>query len=194
MADRIVRTLTALVLALALAACVASTNPAGPESEAVAEKGLVGTWPYAGTNDDAWSYIHVLSLEKNRLQIVAINELRGDWAVLGGYITQAGPRRVMSVRLVSGSDGVRSQVEKAGRADHPYSFLVYRLEGKDRLVLAQGFNAIQTALKKGAVSGEAVNGGLLIADEPGRIAAVFGAASETDLFTGSTVYVRVPAP
>jgi hypothetical protein len=103
---------------------------------------------------------------------------------------------VLNVRLVSGSDGVRSEIEKKGRADHPYSFIMYRLEGKGRLVIAQGFKAIQTALQNGKLAGEpSVNGSpAAVKDEPKRIAAAIGAASDPDLFVGSMVYLRVPDP
>jgi hypothetical protein len=194
MADRIARALTALGLALALAACVSSSNPAGPEGAAVAEKGLIGHWRYAGTQDDVWTFVHVMELENNGLQVVAINELRSDWIVLAGHVTVAGPRRVLSLRLVAGSDGVRGQIEKQGRPDLPYSFVAYRLEGKDRLVVAQPFKPLQVALQEGKLSGEVSPAGVFVTDEPARIAAVFAGASDPELFARSTVYLRIPEP
>lgn len=188
------RNLIALAVALSLTACIASTNPVGPESQAVSEPNLIGSWRYAGTQDDAWTYVHVLPLPDNRVQVVAVNELRSDWAVLAGHISEAGPRRVLNLKLVSGSDAVRADVEKEGRPDHPYSFVVYRLEGKDRLVVAQPFKAIRAALENGKLLGESPDNALFVADEPARIAAAIGAASDPDLFTQTAVYLRVPAP
>ena len=189
-----IRTLTVLALSLSLAACIASTNPVGPESQAVAEPGLVGSWRYAGSQDDVWNFVHVLPLPENRVQVVAINELRSDWAVLVGHVSTAGPRRVLNLKLVSASDSIRGEVEKQGRKDYPYSFVVYRLEGKDRLVVAQPFKAIQSALQSGKLSGESPDNALFIADESARISAMFAAAPDPELFAQTAVYLRVPAP
>ena len=194
MAVRIARALTALGLALALAACVASSNPVGPEGAAVAEKGLIGHWRYAGTQDDVWTFVHVLELENNRLQVVAINELRSEWIVLAGYVTVAGPRRLISLRFVAGSDEVRAQIEKLGRPDLPYSFVAYRFEGRDRLVVAQPFKPLQVALQEGKLAGEVSPSGVYVTDESARIAAIFAGASDPELFARSTVYLRIPEP
>lgn len=193
MSHSIARGLLVLSVALALGACIASTNPVGPESAAVAEPGLVGSWRYTGTVD-VWNFVHVLPLPGNRVQVVAINDRRSDWAVLVGHVSAAGPRRVLNVRLVSASDDVREQVESEGRPDHPYSFIVYRLEGKDRLVTAQPFGAIQKALQNGKLTGESADDDVFVADEPERIAAVFASASDPDLFAETVVYLRVAAP
>ena len=188
----IVRALTAL--GLALAACVGSTNPAGPESEALAEKGLIGTWRYAGTLDDVWTYFHVLPLPSNRLQVVAINELRSDWAVLAGHITAAGPRRVINLRVISASDGVRAQIEKEGRSSHPYSFVVYRFEARNRLVIAQPFKPLRAAMQAGKLYGESSGNAAFVADDSQRITEILAAATDPDLFAQTAVYLRVEAP
>jgi hypothetical protein len=194
MLNPIARNLIALCVTLSLTACIASTNPVGPESAAVSEPNLMGTWRYAGTLDDVWTYVHVLPLPDNRLQIVAVNELRGDWAVLAGHISAAGPRRVLSLKLVSASEAIRSDAEKKGRPDYPYSFVVYRLEGKNRLLVAQPFKALTGALQKGKLQGESPDNGIFIADEPERIAAALASATDPDLFTQTAVYLRVEAP
>jgi uncharacterized protein YfaP (DUF2135 family) len=194
MPKTLVRNVIALAAVLALAACVASDKPVAPESNAVEEAGLIGTWRYAGTQDDVWSFIHVLQLPDRRVQIVAINELRGEWAVVGGHVSQAGPRRVLNLRLVSASEPVRVQIEKQGRTDYPYSFVMYRLEGKDRLVVAQPFTALQKSFQNRKLSGESADNALFVADDPERMVAALGSASDADLFAQNVVYLRVPAP
>jgi hypothetical protein len=147
MLNPIARNLIALCVTLSLTACIASTNPVGPESAAVA-----------------------------------------------GHISAAGPRRVLSLKLVSASEAIRSDAEKKGRPDYPYSFVVYRLEGKNRLLVAQPFKALTGALQKGKLQGESPDNGIFIADEPERIAAALASATDPDLFTQTAVYLRVEAP
>jgi hypothetical protein len=186
---------TALALAIVtLCACVSSTNPAGPESAAVEEKGLIGSWQYVGDKDDVWSFVHVLPLSGNRLQIVAVNSLRSDWAVLSGYVTPVGPGRVINAKLVASSDAVKTQVAKDSRPDHPYSFIAYRLESKDRLVVSMPAKALQIAVKSGKLAGEATNAGIFVADESAKIATALGAASDADVFAQTLVYRRIATP
>ncbi len=194
MLQSIVRDRIALAVALLLASCIASTNPVAPESDAVSEPRLIGSWRYVGAQEDVWTFLHVLERPGNRMEVVAISELRGDWAVLAGHVSAAGPRRVLNLKLVSASENVRAVVEKQGRADYPYSFVVYRFEGKDRLVLAQPFKALSAALKEGRLRGETPDNGLFIADEPERIAAVLASASDPDLFAQTSPYERISAP
>ncbi len=188
-----IRTVAALLFAVALAGCAASKNPLGPASEAVSEPRLAGVWAYEG-GDDRWEYVHILpSDDGKQLQIVAVNQGDKSWAVLDGYVTAVGERRFINLRLAAADTGLMADVDKTGRKDsHPYSFAAYAFDGDDVLRIGYPLEALHQAVKDGHLAGE-VDGDydVFVADSSANIAAVLGALDDAALFMEPKQYKRV---
>jgi hypothetical protein len=188
-----IRTIGALLAAVALAGCAASKNPLGPASEAVSEPRLAGVWAYEG-NDDRWEYLHILpSDDGKQLQIVAVNHGDKSWAVLDGYVTAVGERRFVNLRLAAADAGLMADVDKTGRKDgYPYSFAAYAFDGDDRLTIGYPLEPLHKAVQDGRLAGE-TNGDYdaFIADSAANVAAVLGALDDATLFNDPKHYRRV---
>jgi hypothetical protein len=191
-----IRTVAALLLAVALAGCAASKNPVGPASEAVSEPRLAGLWAYYDGGGDGW-YLHILPGDDGKqLQIVAVIHGDKSWAVLDGYVTAVGERRFVSLRLAAADAGLMADVDKSGRKDsHPYSFAAYAFDGDDVLRIGYPLEALHQAVKDGHLAGE-VDGDydVFIADSSANIAAVLGALDDAALFKEPKQYKRVKSP
>jgi hypothetical protein len=191
-----IRIATALVIAVALGGCAMSNNPVGPASEAVSEPGLVGTWQYAGEKSDGWDYLNVFQSESgNTLEIVAISSEDKSWAILAGHVTAVGERRFVSLRLTAGSEAVMRDSAKQGPVgDHPYSFVAYRLDGGDKLVIGYPLEPLQEAVKGGKLAGSAAGEyDVVIDDSSANIAAALGAVPDAQLFKEPLPYRRIAA-
>jgi hypothetical protein len=190
-----IRTVAALLLAVVLAGCAASTRPLAPASEAVGEPRLAGTWASDGTGD--WEYLHILpSDDGKQLQIIAVNQGDKSWAVLDGYVTAVGERRFLNLRLAAADAGLMADVEKSGRKDsHPYSFAAYAFDGDDALRIGYPVEALHQAVKEGRLAGEASGDyDVFIADTSANIAAVLGALDDGALFKDPKHYRRIKSP
>ena len=191
-----IRTVAALLFAVALAGCAASKSPLGPASEAVGEPRLAGTGASEGSGGD-WEYLHILpSDDGKQLQIVAVNQGDKSWAVLDGYVTAIGDRRFLNLRLVAADAGLMADVEKSGRKDsHPYSFAAYALDGDDGLRIGYPVEALHQAVKDGRLAGETSGDyDVFIADSSAKIAAVLGALDDAALFKDPKHYKRIKSP
>jgi hypothetical protein len=192
-----IRVTVSLLSAIALAACVASTNPIGPDSEAVGEPRLVGLW-VAENNDKGSDYIHILPAADSdkKVQVFALDRAGDGWAVLDGYVSAVGERRFVNLRLAAADPGTIAEVEESGRKiTHPYSFVAYAFAGDDRLSLSYPLELLQKAVKEGRLAGETVGDyDVLIADSSANIAAVLGATGDADLFKEPIHYRRISLP
>lgn len=193
-----IRTVAALVIAVALGGCAMSKNPVGPAGEAVSEPGLVGTWQYAGDKSDGWDYLHIFpSGTGNAVDVVAISSADKTWSVLNGYVTAVGERRFVSLRLKTATESVLQDAAKmAAAADHPYSFVAYRLDGSDKLMIAYPLEQLQQAVKSGKLAGKIAADSeydVIIDDSSANIAAVLGAIPDGELFKDPLPYRRVAA-
>ena len=191
-----IRTVAALLFAVALAGCAASKSPLGPASEAVGEPRLAGTWASDGNAGD-WEYLHILpSDDGKQLQIIAVNQGDKSWAVLDGYVTAIGDRRFLNLRLAAADAGLMADVEKSGRKDsHPYSFAAYALDGDDALRIGYPLEALHQAVKDGRLAGETSGDyDVFIADSSAKIAAVLGALDDAALFKDPKRYKRIKSP
>jgi len=182
------------LLAGVLAGCAASQNPLGPESEAVSEPRLVGTWQYAGDKSGGWDYLHVFpSGSGSTLEIVAINSADKGWAVLSGYLTAVGERRFVNLRIVEASAALRADLDKQAHKDS-YSFVAVRFDGDDRLSIAYPVEQLHAAVKDGRLAGETVGDyDVFVTDSSANIAALLGGLGEGDLFKDPLLYRRIPA-
>ena len=190
-----IRTLAALLMAVALAGCAASKNPLGPVSDAVGEPRLAGVWTSEANAAD-WEFLHILpSDDGKRLQIVAVNHGDKSWAVLDGSVTAVGQRRFVNLRLVAADAGLLADVDKTGRKDsHPYSFAAIAFDGDDSLTIGYPVEALYQAVKDGHLTGETSGDyDVFIADSSANIAAVLGALDDATLFKDPKRYRRLKA-
>jgi len=192
-----IRAVAILLFAIVLAGCAASKNPAGPANGAVGEPRLAGVWVQEGGDNDRWEYLHILpSADGKQLQIVAVNHGDKSWAVLDGYVTAIGDRRVVNLRLAAADAELMADVAKSGRKDsHPYSFAAYAFEGDDVLSIAYPADPLYKAVKDGQLAGETSGDyDVFVADSSEKIAAVLGAVDEATLFKEPKRYRRVKSP
>jgi hypothetical protein len=188
-----IRTVAALLMAVALAGCAASKNPLGPGSDAVGEPRLAGVWTSEGNTAD-WEFLHILpSDDGKQLQIVAVNQGDKSWAVLDGYVVAVGERRFINVRLTAADPGLMADVDKTGHKDsHPYSFAAYAFDGDDHLTIGYPVEALYKAVKDGRLAGETSGDyDVFIADSAANIAAVLGALDDAALFKEPKRYRRI---
>jgi hypothetical protein len=191
-----IRTVAALLFAVALAGCAASKSPLGPASDAASEPRLAGAWAYEGSNDGS-EYLHILpSDDGKQLQIVAVNQGDKTWAVLDGYVIAVGERRFINVRLTAADPGLMADVDKTGHKDsHPYSFAAYAFDGDDHLTIGYPVEALYKAVKDGRLAGETSGDyDVFIADSSANIAAVLGALDDAALFKDPKHYKRIKSP
>lgn len=189
-----VRAVAILLFAIALAGCAASKNPVGPAGEAVTEPRLAGVWVQEGGDTDRWEYLHILpSADGKQLQIVAVNHGDKSWAVLDGYVTAIGERRVVNLRLAAADAELMADVVKTGRKDsHPYSFAAYAFEGDDVLSIAYPADPLYKAVKDGQLAGETSGDyDVFVADSSEKIAAVLGALDDAVFLKEPKRYRRV---
>lgn len=189
--------IAALAMAVALGGCAMSKNPVGPASEAASEPGLTGTWQYVGDKSGGWDYLHIFPSDSgNALEIVAISSADKTWSILSGYVTPVGERRFVSLRLTTASETILQDAAKmAAVADHPYSFVAYRLDG-DKLMIAYPLEQLQQAVKGGKLVGKIAADSeydVIIDDSSANIAAVLGAIPDGELFKDPLPYRRVAA-
>jgi hypothetical protein len=188
-----IRTAAAALLTALLIGCAASTHPVGPVSEAVAEPRLAGVWAHEGGADHD-EYVHILpSDDGKRLQIVAVDHGDKSWAVLDGYVTAVGEKRLLNLRIAAADAKLTADVEESGHKDtHPYAFAAYAFEGDDRLAVAYVYEPLREAVKEGRLAGE-MDGeyDVYVADSPAAITAVLGAVETAALFEDAERYRRV---
>jgi hypothetical protein len=184
-----------LLCAVLLGGCAASKNPLGPESEAVSEPRLAGSWQYDGDERGEWDYLHVLAGEHTTFQIVAVNSEERAWVVLSGHVTAVGEHRFVNLRILQAPQEIDADVERHGRKDtHPYSFIGYRFEDDGRLVLAYPLEALHAAVMAGRLAGTTDGDyDVFITDEPAAISAVLGGLSDAELFREPIAYRRIAA-
>jgi hypothetical protein len=189
----IARTATVALLTALLIGCAASTHPVGPLSEAVTEPRLAGVWENEGSADHD-EYVHILPSEDGKqLQIVAVDHGDKSWAVLDGYVTAVGEKRLLNLRIAAASARLVADVEGSGHEDtHPYAFAAYAFEGDDRLAVAYVYEPLREAVKEGRLAGE-MDGeyDVYVADSPAAITAVLGAVESAALFEDAERYRRV---
>jgi hypothetical protein len=162
-------------------------------SEAVAEPRLAGVWAHEGGADHD-EYVHILpSDDGKRLQIVAVDHGDKSWAVLDGYVTAVGEKRLLNLRIAAADAKLTADVEESGHKDtHPYAFAAYAFEGDDRLAVAYVYEPLREAVKEGRLAGE-MDGeyDVYVADSPAAITAVLGAVETAALFEDAERYRRV---
>jgi len=190
-------TIIGILIAGMLGGCAASQNPLGPESEAVSEPRLSGTWQYVGDKSGSWDYLHVFpSGNGSVLEIVAINSEDKDWAVLSGYVTAVGARRFVNLQVIGASAALKADLDKQEhRATHPYSFVAVRFDADDRLAVAYPVEQLHAAVEAGRLAGETVGDyDVFITDSSDNIAALLDSLAEGDLFKDPLLYRRIGAP
>jgi hypothetical protein len=187
----------AVLVAGVLGGCAASQNPLGPESEAVSEPRLTGSWQYVGEKSGGWDYLHVFRDGEGRgIEIVAINSTEKAWAVLVGYLTAVGERHFVNLRVTEAAAAVEADLDKQQYpATHPYSFVAIRFDGSDGLAVAYPIEQLHAAVTAGRLAGTTIGDyDVLITDTSANIAALLGGLSEDDLFKDPLLYRRIPAP
>jgi hypothetical protein len=127
------------------------------------------------------------------MDIVVVNSTDGDWVVLSGYVSAAGARRYLNLRVSAASAEVQADIDKSGKEKtHPYSFVAYRLEEGGRLSLAYPVEPLVAAVKTGRLAGETVGDyDAFISDAGPNIAAVLAAVDDQVLFKDPVVYRRI---
>lgn len=185
MTSTAVRAVCSLLAAFALAGCVASKNPIGPASEAVAAPRLAGVWVKEG-DADGREYLHILAdaADDKRLQILAVNHGDKVWAVLDGYVTAMGERRFINLQLTDADAQTKAEIDRSRRKEsHPFSFVAIAFDGDDRLAVAYPLEPLLRAVKDGRLSGETRGDyDVFINDSSDKIAAVLGTVDEAHLF------------
>lgn len=189
------RIVLGVLLAGVLAACAASQNPIGPESEAASEPRLAGTWQYDG-DKGGWDYLHIFPSEDGKaLEIIAINGEEKAWAILSGYVTASGDRRYVNLRLANASPAIMADVQKQGQHDrYPYSFVAFRFDGDNRLLFVYPIEQLYAAVKAGRLAGATAGDyDVSVSDTSANIAAEMAAVSDAELFKDPGAYRRISA-
>ena len=181
----------AILLGLALAACVPeSNNPAGDPANAVHDTDLYGLW--GADWDDGRLFLHVFDAGQGLIDVYTVNHKKdggGEADHYQGFVSSVGKRRIVNLQLVD------STGEDSGGAA-TYVFVAYQMESPGKLdvhfIDDKAFIAAVTAGKlKGQVTGEGADQTVLLTDDSAKIADFMAQQDDATLYGKGILFHRL---
>ncbi len=181
----------AILLGLALAACVPeSNNPAGDPASAVHDGDLYGLW--GADWEDGRLFLHVFDAGQGLIDVYTVNHKKdggGEADHYQGFVSAVGKRRIVNLQLVDAngedSGGAATYVFVAYQMTAPGKLEVHFID--DKVFIA----AVTAGTLKGQVTGEGADQTVLLTDDSARIADFMARQDDATLYGKGILFRRL---